>query len=398
MPHRKHKLADLKDLNRSVLINHLKTEEHKTKEAATTVATPQTSVTRYAYEFFSNISNLFLWFYHYTRSRFGSRYIYPAATPTNNSIYTLHNDESTTIALASDWASDTVESDAIADEIKKHDPHYTIHLGDTYFVGTQKEIQNNFKPGLGSWHYGSKGSFALPGNHEMYTRGIPYHRDLLPLMGIKNKNSNVADGQQTPFFALQNKYWNIIGLDTGYNSIGIPFFERIFHNCSFHPNLINWLKQQLHLDSDVHRIPVFLSHHQYFSAFDRSYSQPAKQLQNLIGHRKAIWFWGHEHLLAIYDEHALNDNVTVYGRLIGNGGMPVEHKKVINEKEARKIVFHDTRIRDQKNKLGHNGYVILEVDGNSLLCKYFDEEKLIFEENWENDNGVPKLKKQQSHL
>ena len=48
----------------------------------------------------------------------------------------------TTVALLGDWASSTAESIQIGALVGQQD--YSIHLGDTYYVGNSKEIADNF--------------------------------------------------------------------------------------------------------------------------------------------------------------------------------------------------------------------------------------------------------------
>ena len=47
------------------------------------------------------------------------------------------------IAIAVDWATNTLESIHSAREIDKKNPAFTMHLGDTYFVGEPDEIAAN---------------------------------------------------------------------------------------------------------------------------------------------------------------------------------------------------------------------------------------------------------------
>ncbi|MGH7584071.1 MAG: hypothetical protein ACREL5_12675, partial [Gemmatimonadales bacterium] len=57
-------------------------------------------------------------------------------------------------------------------------PDHTIHLGDIYYAGDAESVESEF-PGRASrpdlraipWPPGSRGSFALNGNHEMYAKG-----------------------------------------------------------------------------------------------------------------------------------------------------------------------------------------------------------------------------------
>jgi hypothetical protein len=82
---------------------------------------------------------------------------------------------------------------------------YTIHLGDVYYAGTSTEESENF---VDIWPAGSRGTFALNSNHEMYSGGGPYFHAV----------SGGKFGLQAPhsFFALENSHWIIVGLDSGY--------------------------------------------------------------------------------------------------------------------------------------------------------------------------------------
>ena len=75
--------------------------------------------------------------------------------------------------------SGTGEAEQIAELIESVAPHFTIHLGDVYYVGDEEEMKTNClgQAPVGSdvrgvcWPPGSVGSFALNGNHEMYANG-----------------------------------------------------------------------------------------------------------------------------------------------------------------------------------------------------------------------------------
>ena len=108
-------------------------------------------------------------------------------------------------------------------------PHYSIHLGDVYYVGDPAEVGANF---LGipnpryqfapcKWPLGSEGAFALNGNHEMYALGYGYFDHILPKLGVRGS----PHGQRASYFCLENDHWRIIALDTSYNSVGAPILE-----------------------------------------------------------------------------------------------------------------------------------------------------------------------------
>ena len=132
-------------------------------------------------------------------------------------------DDTTTIklAIASDWGSGTWESAAVASLIKATNPDYTLHLGDVYYEAMEDEIKPNLmgqppndrQIGV-TWPTGKLGTFHINGNHEMLSLGNGYFDFLLPTFK-----------QKASYMCLENNYWRVIGLDSGYNSYNV--FKRI---------------------------------------------------------------------------------------------------------------------------------------------------------------------------
>jgi hypothetical protein len=390
---------DYLDLTRSEAQNHYRTEE--TKAEATKNVKKQVAVNKVS-DFFE--SKFFSWFYHYIKSRFGPRHDFMTYTSADdNGIYKLEephagNAQGVSIALVSDWATDTDESDRIGVLIENREPDYTIHLGDTYFVGMKEEMRDNFISENSSWYRGKSGSFSIMGNHEMYSRGISYFRDLLPTLGVYSKEQNRYLGQKTSYFCLENEHWRIISLDTGYNSVGIPLLEYIFKpKCGFHEEIMNWLSDTLDLKNDKRGL-VFLTHHQYCSAFEEDYDKPAEQLASIIGEdREVLWYWGHEHRLAVYGKFKRDKGITAHGRCIGHGGMPIEFKAKLKPEKVKEcnLILHDARknIEIKDVNIGYNGYLIMNINGAELKSEYYDiSDELLLTEKWQADvNGNIKL-------
>jgi len=391
------KKEDYQMMSRSPLINHLQTEIKKSKGQK-----PSYKIT----DFLSK--DIWSWIYHYLKSRFGKKYPYTTYSGIDTGIYKLDQnhkvDKYISIAITADWATDTEESYCIAAEIRKQNPDYTIHLGDTYYVGAPHEISSNFLLPEAPWPIGKKGSFALLGNHEMYARGSAYFKYLLPHLGIWDNENKISE-QKAAFFCLENEYWRVLGLDTGYNSTGkIPFLELLPYfasDCRFEDQLMKWLKDTVKLDDkNDKRGLVILTHHQYVTAFGGGfeYIEPAKQLASLIGtDRPVLWFWGHEHKFSIFDKVQVDGGVSAYGRCIGHGGMPVELDSKSftistqnNGHSALEMV--DCREKKQGSRLGHNGYVVLKIKNEVLLTEYYDENKKLLTETWTVDlqNGIIK--------
>jgi|GEM_PF-410962 len=326
------------------------------------------------------------------------------------------------VALIADWASCTVESESIAELVKLKNPEYSVHLGDTYFIGNEKQVEENFGS-EGAWPYAPNGTFALLGNHEMYSGGEGYFKNLLPYMGIKT-DGKITGPQKAPFFCLENDYWRIIGIDTGYDCLSGLFKNNV--GLKLPNELIEWLENTVKLNDDKRGL-IFLSHHQYCSAFkqlpgetqydwfsEEEFQQPAMQLAKIIGqNRPVLWLWGHEHRLAIYGSYQAAGGITAYGRCIGNGGMPCDlvydpskafgldltsnPNDLIHytpqQVSARKIqaqksnlVLHDNRFVEEimDVRLGHNGYAMLSFNNEALTIDYYDDSlpQPIISEKW----------------
>ncbi|HEY4328064.1 MAG TPA: metallophosphoesterase [Mucilaginibacter sp.] len=380
---------DYLKMTRSVLLNHLETETKKSKGEP-----PANKIA----DFFTK--RVWSWFYYYISSRFGKNYPYQTYTDADKGIYPLKPEagkDRVSIAITADWATDTNESFDVATKMISHEPDYTIHMGDTYYVGAPHEIELNFTMPGSPWVRGSKGSFAVLGNHEMYARGVAFFNRLLPSLGLRDEDGKYM-GQKAGFFCLENEYWRILGLDTGYHSIGnIPLIELIpgfGSDCHFDEKLVDWLSDSLKLnDKNDKRGLLILTHHQYITAFkgEGEYPAPANQLAKLIGKdRPVVWLWGHEHKFSVFEKAQVGDGITAYGRCIGHGGMPIElNVNTFNRSEGAKgnskLVMVDTRTKTgtESYPLGYNGYVVVSVKDKELEVAYFDTDGKLFSESWE---------------
>lgn len=300
-------------------------------------------------------------------------------TLANRSCYAM--EDITSMTLAGDWANGTYEADAVGQSMLKwklsatESPDYTVHIGDIYYVGGSNEVKENclgenvsrksvsqLYPGAGvEWPKGKKGSFALMGNHEMMAKGHGYYKTFLPRLGVKGPDGNFS-GQQTSCFCLENKYWRIMGVDTGYH----------YNKKSVLDDLnIAWLR--VVLTGAPEKATIILSHHQYFSAFEDedNFLKPADQLYEFIK-SPALWFWGHEHRLAGYELGGIGD-LKVFGRCIGHGAMPVKLGMPTEDAKCPPLKFFDNRGHPAHlSEYGINGYCELDFQNDKLNVTYYE--------------------------
>jgi hypothetical protein len=383
-PRRRRHAGDLVNLPRSAALSHLYL-------AAEQVAPPN----RPPESKFSPAA-LWAWLRNYLAYVLRKKHPFPPYTASpQQAMYNLldeNGSDAVRIALAGDWGTGTDEAESVATQMKAFNPHFTIHIGDVYYVGDAPSVNenclgirnsdDNYDPV--TWPLGSLGSFALNGNHEMYANGGGYFDVLLPELGLNNAGTTL--GQQTSFFCLQNNCWRIIAIDTGYNGNGLPILGQIplinkipgvGGNCNLHPSLMDWLTNVVAPQPSDKRGVIIMSHHQYYSGFEDQFPKPAQQLWNAGLQRPVLWFWGHEHRLAGYDLSG-SGQLQAFGRCVGHGGMPLSPKTPGKTPAPR---FYDAR--PGPDNFGVNGHVNLEFIGPNLTATYVDlTGKPILRESW----------------
>jgi hypothetical protein len=219
------------------------------------------------------------------------------------------------------------------------------------------------------WYRGPEGSWALTANHEMYSGGEGYFDRVLP-----------AFGQPTSFFCLENLHWRIVALDTGYHAKMFPLVELLFSQrlLGLPDQVLAWLDQVIFADPTDRRAVILLSHHQWFSAFDKEYRRIGDALAPWLD-RVHLWFWGHEHRLAGYGPYAHGDAPPVRARCIGHGGMPVELAG--SPMRNRALAFWDDRPSPENqfgnDPIGYNGNALLHFDPRLSVPEGRDIDSLV---------------------
>ena len=376
----------LNRLNRFRRLGHLAVVNHFNRMTADVAAQPKFPGLA---QFLSK--NLWPWIRDYLKYVFTPRYPFQTYPKDQTGVYEIPN---CTIAIAGDWGTGTEEAFRIAQSMGR--PDLTIHLGDVYYVGDAAEIQENC---LGrangdfagvSWPHGAMGSLALNGNHEMYANGKPYFTVFLPTLGINGQR------QLASFFCLEAEQWRIIGLDTGYHSVGVPVLSQIpglnrigiiGGDAHLDSKLVDWLRNTI-----KPRAPkpiLLLAHHQYYSAFEASFTKPAKQLADLFGDQEFVWIWGHEHRFAVYNKFRKDGGITAYGRCVGHSGMPVELKDP--DVNRAPLQYYDKRSHalDDGTNVGENGFLNATIVGDTLTLDYRDiDNKTVLVESFTRTSGA----------
>lgn len=286
---------------------------------------------------------------------------YPTGRPA-----TLPLDESSTMSLLADWGGDNPAAKRVAKTVAFVEPKSSvvIHLGDIYYGGIEEECKAFLRnwPVQGDIPKGA--SFALNGNHEMYSGGESFFKVVLP-----------AFKQDQPFFCLEGEHWRIIGLDTAYLD------GRLKPDTPDSPMWEQWSWLLDLLVKGEKRANIFLTHHQPVSAHDAEF-RASEALRDDICELLATagikhdaifaWFFGHEHRFTIYQ-----DDETLYNaRLIGSGCIPHDiQREVKPDPGCTPFKFVSDRGEDG-SYTAISQYAQLQFFGHQLRVDFRDENGL----------------------
>ncbi|HTB96837.1 MAG TPA: metallophosphoesterase [Terracidiphilus sp.] len=287
------------------------------------------------------------------------------------------------MVLLADWGGDNDAAKRIAAVVRKQNPDFAIHLGDIYYGGTQHECERF----LAMWPMRvnmsdptspiqPNGSFALNGNHEMYSGGEYFFSTVLP-----------AFQQKQPFFSLENETWRVIGLDTAYSG------GRLKPQSPADPLTTqwNWLADTLRKSK---KATIFLTHHQPVSAHHDEWieSQPLRddidallQLDGIGNDAIFGWFFGHEHRCVLYKDSLIQFNA----RLIGNGCIPHEvQKEKASDSGCTEADYFNRKETAPGSDTAVSSFVKLSFSGQQLKVEYVDETFVTWGvETWYADKG-----------
>ncbi len=277
------------------------------------------------------------------------------------------------LVLVSDWGTGLEEAEAVAAAMRPwiHETERAVHvinLGDTYYSGLEQEVRDNI---LRPWPVdpGDKGtisSWALNGNHDMYSGGRGYF-DVM-LTDPRFRRQRAANGSPTSWFSLQSKDWNVIGLDTAWND-ELPFGWAQGHLYG------GQAKHVAAAAADPDRKLLLLSHHQLFTANDEDQDVGEKiegaLKPTLDEHGVDVWFWGHEHDCVAYHPHK---NVRA-ARAIGHGAVPeIAELPPPAQPDYVDWRFEEYRTSEDGEHWGKHGFAVLDLKPGSIEVHHVDDE------------------------
>jgi hypothetical protein len=278
------------------------------------------------------------------------------------------------LVVVGDWGSGLDRAKTIAARmgevieraVGKRDVH-VIHLGDVYYSGDPVEYRRNvLAPGL--WpvttELADQGvrSWALMGNHDMYSGGYGFYDTLLadPRFAAQS-----GGGKGTSFFRLRSNRWDIAGLDTSWDPNVLSLGQRgVLHDPQAHV-LEGWAAE-----SD--RKLMLLTHHQLVSAYDLGdlgTELPFKLRTLLHGKRIGAWLWGHEHRCMAFKP---SDEVPVM-RCIGNGGIPTPAAQMHDPAPPPGEWQALGKYTDPDGTWNRFGFAVLDFGPDVVTASYYDD-------------------------
>lgn len=291
---------------------------------------------------------------------------------TNPVVFNMPDDVQ--IGLAGDWgtgdwrggpqSANPAPGTDVCSRINVLQPHLTIHLGDVYYAGTDDQELHILTKG---WPPGSIGSLSLNSNHEMYSGGGPYFN------AIANAPFVIQRG--CSYFALENKNWVIVGLDSAYYSDAEGLYEDgVIFRTGGPMDQLEFLKSQVAKGKKI----ILLTHHNAVAQDGSSKSTLWNQVMSAFpaDAGPAYWYWGHAHCGAFY-QNLTNGNATVLCRCCGHSGLPCGQASIMANKPN--VLWYEGHDR---TRLAHdpdipirilNGFAMLYLQRDQIDEVFYDE-------------------------
>ncbi|WP_263359842.1 metallophosphoesterase family protein [Acidicapsa ligni] len=320
------------------------------------------------------------------------------------------------IGILGDWGTGEPVAQLVLESLMEQKPDLILHVGDVYYAGTRDEMQVNFLNFIKTARAKTGHSapvFNLDGNHDMYTGGEPFYDALSQVnQGASFPNSPAAPvpTQSASFFTLSNSWLQLQAMDTGYYDSDL--WDIGNDTTMLHPAEAAWHVSAIEDAARNSRAVILFSHHQGWSRFlgigeghgaaggSGNTAQMGKLGYNVnlqselkqvpVGPVKA-WFWGHEHVLEVYDQPSIaastvttpgNQSVSLsslfpwvpFGACIGYSAFPMLETDAPYDVAVSSIQSNgNLQVGMTGNPPGYNhGFTVLDIaQGGSATATYF---------------------------
>jgi hypothetical protein len=194
----------------------------------------------------------------------------------------------------------------------------------------------------------------------MYSGGHGYFDVLLA-------DPRFAAQARCSYFAIANREWQIIGLDSSYKDPD---------EASLEGRQGEWLRERI--TENPSRGTILLTHHQPFSAWEDITTPLPRTIDEMVKpHMLSAWFWGHEHRCAVYkaaDDTGNYTDIAMYEAVMGHAGVPSLREPLSAEERKRTTEWELDdyyMVGDEQWLVG--GFAVLTIDGNQASVQYYDE-------------------------
>jgi hypothetical protein len=245
---------------------------------------------------------------------------------------------------------------------------HVIHLGDVYYSGDPVEYKRHVLD-PGRWPVTAQlagagvRSWALMGNHDMYSGGYGFYDTLLADPRFEQQSGN---GSGTSFFRLSSSAWDIAGLDSSWDPNVLSLGQRGVLQNPQADVLDGWA-------AESQRKLMVLTHHQLVSAYDLGdlgTVLPFKLQSLLKAGRINAWLWGHEHRSMGF---GLVPDAPPVIRCIGNGGIPMPASAMKVPPPPPGTWQSTATFTDKDGTWTRFGYAVLDFAGPLVTANYYDD-------------------------
>ncbi|NCD68568.1 metallophosphoesterase family protein [Mucilaginibacter agri] len=250
---------------------------------------------------------------------------------TTPAVFDVPDTDPLTIAVFGDWGTGKWQDSTAAmcpaelvnAGITSLNPDIVIHLGDVYYWGSSDQETANFS---GMLVAGSKASFTLNSNHEMYDGGNGY-------FDVALTNPALSAQQQTSWFAITYSDWLLLGLDSAYFDDSTLFKSGTVTG----DDQLAFIKEVVTKPENAGKKIIVMTHHNTINYDGASLNvrkhggSLAQDVFEVLGNRMPeFWYYGHLHNGIVYNAAAVQQsnvfaqfgNPAIGLRCMGHAGIP----------------------------------------------------------------------------